>query len=134
MSVLGTLAFPSSGNSAARNAVSLILSVVERLHATVAAENDEIHRRCSVNYDDYNLRKSQGLLELNRLMPLLGVARGAPNLREALTKLHAALDENQRLLRVQLSAARKVSTIIADAIHEGQSDGTYSAQSWRDWQ
>jgi hypothetical protein len=36
------------------------------------------------------------------------------------------------MLRVQLNAARKVSDIIAKAIQDGQSDGTYSAFVWRD--
>jgi hypothetical protein len=119
---------------APRGVAALVLPVVERLHAAVVDENEGIRQRRPVDYEACNLRKSQGLLELNRLASLLGDARGNPQVRDALASLHAALDENQRLLRVQLGAARKISTLIAHAIHEGQSDGTYSAQSWRDWQ
>jgi hypothetical protein len=50
----------------------------------------------------------------------------------ALDALRVKLDANQRLLRIQLNAARKVSDIIARAIQDGQSDGTYSAYAWRD--
>jgi hypothetical protein len=78
------------------------------------------------------LRKSQGLLELNRLAPALASNHVGPVLRAALADLHAKLETNRRMLRTQLQAARAVADIIARAIRESQSDGTYSARSWLD--
>jgi hypothetical protein len=107
------------------------LSVVERLTETVEAENRDIKLGGRVNYESYSQRKNQGLLELNRLIPVLGRAASAGPLREALADLHAKLEVNRRALRVQLKACAAVSEIIARAIRDGQSDGTYTALAWR---
>jgi hypothetical protein len=53
-------------------------------------------------------------------------------LRLALGDLLAKLDANQRLLHAKLMAARTVADVVARAISEGQSDGTYSEQIWRE--
>ena len=84
-----------------------------------------------VQYEAYSQSKNQGLLELNRLAPALGGATAAGPLRDALAELHAKLEINQRALAVQLKACHAVSEIIARAIQDGQSDGTYTALGWR---
>ncbi|MGD1035621.1 MAG: hypothetical protein ABR878_00160 [Roseiarcus sp.] len=110
----------------------MILPVVDRLRQTLDEENQDIARRGSVDYNAYNLRKSQGLLELKRLAPALANNQVGPILRAALADLHDKLETNHRMLRTQLKAAQAVSDIIARAIRESQSDGTYSARSWLD--
>jgi hypothetical protein len=112
--------------------VAMVLPVVDRLRLVVEAENQEIAGKGRVDYPAYSLRKSQGLLELNRLRPALASITGHPTARAALADLQAKLDLNSRLLQVQLKAARTVSDIVARAIRDGQSDGTYSAFHWRD--
>ena len=107
------------------------LPIVERLRTTIEAENRDIEQGRSVKYEAYSLRKNQGLLELNRLVPALGRAAAAGPLREALADLHAKLEINRRALALQLKASAAVSEIIARAIRDGQSDGTYTALAWR---
>ena len=63
---------------------------------------------------------------------MLAGAEASKPLSDALAALRAKLEVNQRKLRIQLNAARRVGDIIARAIQEGQSDGTYSASAWRD--
>jgi hypothetical protein len=122
------LAAANSGRS--QSPVAMILPVVDRLRQTLDEENGDIARRGSVDYHAYNLRKSQGLLELNRLAPALADKQVGPVLRVALADLHAKLETNRRMLRTQLNAAQAVANIIARAIRESQSDGTYLARSW----
>jgi hypothetical protein len=112
-------------------ALAMALPVVERLRLTVTAENDDIAQGRPVPYETYSLRKNQGLLELNRLLPALGRAIVAGPLREALADLNAKLEVNRRALSVQLKASAAVADIIARAIRDGQSDGTYDARAWR---
>ena len=112
-------------------ALAMALPVVERLRLTVAAENDDIALGRRVPYEAYSLRKNQGLLELNRLLPALGRAVAAGPLREALADLNAKLEVNKCALGVQLEACAAVADIIARAIRDGQSDGTYDARAWR---
>lgn len=107
------------------------LPIVERLRETIEAETRDIEQGRPVKYEAYSLRKNQGLLELNRLVPALNRATTCGPLREALADLHAKLEINRRALSVQLKACAAVSEIIAGAIRDGQSDGTYTALAWR---
>ena len=107
------------------------LPIVERLRETIEAETRDIEQGRLVKYEAYSLRKNQGLLELNRLVPALNRATDSGPLREALADLHAKLETNGRALAVQLKACAAVSEIIARAIRDGQSDGTYTALAWR---
>jgi hypothetical protein len=111
--------------------LAIALPVVERLTRTVAAETEDIAAGRPAPYELYGQRKNQGLLELNRLLPTLAQARGGERLRAALGELNAALEANKRALGVQLKASIAVAEIIARAIRDGQSDGTYTARTWR---
>ena len=112
-------------------AAAAALPIVERLIATVEAETRDLEQGRAAPYEAYSLRKNQGLLELNRLIPALDRATAGGALRNAVTDLHAKLEANRRALAVQLKACAAVSEIIARAIQDGQSDGTYTAPAWR---
>ena len=107
------------------------LTLVRRLQAVLKAENGEIRRSEIVRYSDHAREKQKVLLELTRMMPAIATwtvsARFAAEVREVAD----LLEVNAELLRFQLKAARQISDIIARAIMEGQSDGTYTARDWR---
>jgi len=124
--------FAAANLSRSQTPAAMILPVVDRLRQALNEENQDIARRGPVDYRAHNLRKSQGLLELNRLAPALAKQPLGPALRAALDDLRAKLETNRRMLGVQLKAARAVSDIIARAIRESQSDGTYTARFWLD--
>ena len=107
-------------------ATAAVLPIIERLIATVDAENRDLEQGRRVKYEVYSLNKNQGLLEFNRLLPALAVAAAGP-LRDALAELHAKLEINRRALALQLKACEAVAEIITRAIQDGQSDGTYTA-------
>jgi hypothetical protein len=121
--------FPSRPSAEA--ALAMALPVVERLRRTAAAETADIARAGPVAYETYSAQKNQGLLELNRLLPALDGAAPGGALSEALADLAAELEINRRALGVQLKACAAVAEIIARAIRNGQSDGTYTALTWR---
>jgi len=112
--------------------VATILPVLERLRTAVEAENREIAARGRVDYRVHTQRKNQGLFELSKLKGPIERARCHPAIAAAFSDLAAKLDVNRRLLAAQLKAARTVADIVARAIRENQSDGTYSAYPWRD--
>ncbi len=112
-------------------AAAAALPIVERLRTTIDAENRDLEQGRRAKYEAYSQSKNQGLLELSRLIPALGGATAAGPLRDALAELHAKLETNRRALTVQLKACEAVSQIIARAIQDGQSDGTYTALAWR---
>ena len=126
---------PSSSAAASgrlAGSAGMLLAAIERLNGALEAENAQIASRKLVDFHEFNLLKSQGLLELTRLMPTVAGDQIGPNLRAALVRLKAKLEDNRRVLRVQLKAVQQVSEIIARTIQAGQSDGTYSAYAWRE--
>ena len=112
-------------------AAAAALRIVARLIATLEAETRDLEQGRPVQFEAYSLRKNQGLLELNRLIPALDRTIAAGPFREALADLQAKLEVNRRALAVKLKACAAVAEIIARAIQDGQSDGTYSALAWR---
>jgi hypothetical protein len=114
----------------AQSPAAAALPIIERLAATIDAENRDLEQGRRVKYEVYSLNKNQGLLELSRLLPALAGAAAAGPLRDALAELHAKLEINRRALAVQLKACEAVSEIITRAIQDGQSDGTYTALAW----
>jgi hypothetical protein len=113
------------------NGPEFLAPIIDRLLKTVSEENEKLVNRRPIDYRDYNLRKSQGLLELSRLLPSVGSVKSNPSTTKALGTLVEALKINKYMLDVQLRAARRISEVIAKVIQDGQSDGTYSALSWR---
>ena len=124
--------FKLAANGRPQSTAAMILPVVDRINQVLDEENEAIARRGSIDYDAFNHRKSQGLLELNRLTPSLAGLRLGPALAGALGDLQTRLETNRRLLSTQLTAARAVSDIITQAIRDSQSDGTYSDRYWMD--
>jgi hypothetical protein len=120
--------FERRAPSAAANAA---LPIVTRLIATIEAENRDLEHGRLAQFEAYSLRKNQALLELNRLIPALDRVIAAGPFREALADLQAKLEVNRRALAFKLKACAAVAEIIARAIQDGQSDGTYSALAWR---
>jgi hypothetical protein len=110
----------------------MLMLAIGRLQKALDAENAQIASGGVVDFQEFNFHKSQGLLELTRLMPAIAGAEIGLSLRVALVGLRTKLEDNRRILRVQLKAVQEVSEIIARTIQAGHSDGTYSAFSWRD--
>jgi hypothetical protein len=128
--VSAVLKFASNGRP--QSPAAMILPAIERINLALEEESQAIARRGPVDYDAFNRRKSQGLLELNRLAPSVAGQRLGPVLAAALGDLQTRLETNRRLLSTQLTAARAVSNIITQAIRDSQSDGTYSDRYWDD--
>jgi hypothetical protein len=110
----------------------LALIVIDRLADAVHRETQDLNGPGPVDYRAHSQRKSQGLLELSRLETTLARTHAHPRLGAALGELLAKLDVNQRLLHARLMAARAVADVVARAISEGLSDGTYSELIWRE--
>jgi hypothetical protein len=100
--------------------------VIERLEEVVEQETAALRSRTAIDLKDFNNRKSQGLLELNRALRGLD---GPPKDKAVLARLaglRAELDVNRAVLEMHLTAVREVATVLADAIRDAESDGTYS--------
>jgi hypothetical protein len=79
---------------------------------------------------ELNMKKSRGLLELTRAMrELHGVDRSSWGFDPALllSRLREKLETNRKILEMHQKAAREVALVIARAIEEHESDGTYES-------
>jgi len=112
-------------------AAAAALPIVQRLIATIEAENRDLEQGRPAQFEAYSRGKNQALLELDRLLPALDRPIVAGPLRQALADLQVKLEVNRRALAVKLKACAAVSEIIARAINDSQSDGTYTSLAWK---
>jgi flagellar biosynthesis/type III secretory pathway chaperone len=101
--------------------------VIQRLEEVVDQETAALKSRQKVDLKDFNDRKSHALLDLSRALRQMQAGGASQvHLKNRLAELRAKLEVNRRVLQMHLEAVREVSTTLADAIREQDSDGTYS--------
>lgn len=111
------------GKTAAMGAVEI---VIQRLEEVVEQETAALRSRTAVDLKEFNDRKSHALLDLTRALRQVQGGANQPHLMNRLGELRAKLEVNRRVLQMHLEAVREVSTTLADAIREADSDGTYT--------
>ena len=111
--------------------LATLIRTIERLEETLEQETAGLRSRAPIDLKDFNNRKTHGLLELTRVMRHLDRGSLTPAVAARLSALRISLEVNQRIVKMHLEAVREVSTILADAIQEAESDGTYSVSVGR---
>ena len=108
-------------------AVNAILEkAVRRLEEAVEQETAALRNHAPIDLNEFNQRKNQGLLELDRALRLLNGASPNEEMKDALRMLREKLDANREILTTHIEAVREVAAIISEAIRGAESDGTYS--------
>ena len=123
-----TAAPASEGGQA--NQVATALAVIERVKQAVTEEMEAIRLRKPVDYDAFGARKNMGLLELNRLTSIVAKNLANATLKRSLLGLKEALEASKEALAIQLDAAKAITEIVAIAVRRGESDGTYSSDTF----
>jgi hypothetical protein len=108
-----------SANAALKNTVTRLLRLLEQ-------ETAALRQRQRIDMDELSDRKNQALLELSRVGRALEREGADPELRPLLAELRATLDENRSVLHLHLRAVGEVADVLAAAIRDAESDGTYS--------
>jgi hypothetical protein len=106
------------------------LEVIERVEQVVEAETAALKQFKAVDLQEFNARKSQGLLEMSRAVRGLGGTSLDPETSSRLKMLRAKLEINQALLSTHLRAAREITSVVAETIRDSESDGTYSNMAY----
>ncbi len=107
-------------------AVQGIINIISMLETVIEEETAALGSRTPVDLESFSNRKSQGLLELNRATKTLEAMAGHQLVAARLSGLRDKLAVNQAVLKLHLDAVREISGIVANAIREHESDGTYS--------
>lgn len=114
--------------------IDAFANAVDRIERLLEQEATMLARHELGALRDLNIKKSQSLLELSRAMQALhGVDRSTWGVdpRVLLARLREKLDANRKILDMYMKAAREVTLVIARAIEEHESDGTYEAGAGR---
>jgi hypothetical protein len=118
-----------SGDSAQPGMVTAaLLNAVDRLETVLTLESASLRGgQGTSSLDEFNYRKSHGLLELTRAVRNVDPGNVGEDVRQRLLSLRRALESNRLLLKTHLDAAREISGILTAAMRQAESDGTYSA-------
>ena len=114
-----------------RTMLEAFVDAVERLGGVVDQETQMLGLNKPIALNDFNHRKSHGLLELSRAMiACRGIDRSAFDVgtRAPLERLRAKLESNLASLQTHLTAVGEIAAVIARAIEDHESDGTYTAR------
>lgn len=111
-----------------------LASTVERLERILDQEETLLLRHETAALDEITDKKAQVLLELGHIVTALRGIDPVPSAGHAqilLAQLRGRLEVNRTILEMHLRAVREVASIIARAIEEQESDGTYGMGAGR---
>jgi flagellar biosynthesis/type III secretory pathway chaperone len=118
----------SSAPKSAENQAVLdsIRHAASRLIELLDQETAALRKRNTGDLKDFNNRKAQALLDLDRATRMLQGERPDEATLRLISTLREKLDLNQHVLSMHIEAVREIASVIADAIQEAESDGTYT--------
>ena len=119
---------PPQAGGRGHTAVVALFGAIDRLEQAVDIETETLRANRPADLAAFNHRKSHGLLELGRAMRALGGTPPDDMVRDRLSILRGKLEQNRSVLGLHLRAMQEISGIIARAMEEAESDGTYSAR------
>ena len=114
--------------------IEAFVNAVRRLEGILEKETAMLIEHRMIALEDFNHKKRHGLLELSRAMDAMRGAdhnRSAPDPKFILAGLRAKLQKNLAMLQMHLDAVGTIAAIIAHAIQEHDSDGTYTCELGR---
>ncbi|HTJ02080.1 MAG TPA: hypothetical protein VL492_04760 [Methylovirgula sp.] len=117
----------------ARLAISrdALAKTIERVTNMIDLETQSLKNYRSIDLVGFNHQKSHALLELTRAMRAIPDDALDADILNGLGTLRERLQNNLDTLTIHLKAVKQLSALIARAIEDDNSDGTYSASIHR---
>jgi hypothetical protein len=109
----------------ATNAVPALYDALDRMEAAIEQETAILRQNRAMELTDFNHRKRQGLLEINRILRNFDTADLAGVDRTRVLRLVGKLEENQRMLAHHLKAVDSIAALLTRAMQDAEWDGTY---------
>ncbi len=116
---------PAALTDAQHNAQTAFYEALSRMEHVIDQETELLQKNRAVELTDFNLRKRQGLLELNRILRNLNEAEMRSIDHGFVRNLARKLEENRQVLAHDLNAMEEISRLVSRAMQEAESDGTY---------
>ncbi|MEM9355569.1 MAG: hypothetical protein AAGB04_05100 [Pseudomonadota bacterium] len=119
---------PHANEHGVRSEDRSIVMTIERVKSVIDEDTQFLRSGNLVDVAKFSERKNRCLIELNRVLSKVPRDHGAhERLAIYLEPLRTTLAENSDLLSARLNAIREVADLIAQAIKDAHSDGTYDA-------
>jgi uncharacterized protein YcbK (DUF882 family) len=98
---------------------------IARVESLIDQETALLRENRAVQLNEFNTRKQQSLLELNRVLRNVSQGDLKRMNREGVTRLLRKLEANRQALAHHLRAMDEISGLVSRALQEAESDGTY---------
>ncbi|MCW2274941.1 flagellar protein FlgN [Rhodoblastus acidophilus] len=107
------------------NVQTAFADVIARVEAVIDQETALLRENRAVQLAEFNTRKQQTLLELNRVLRNVAHVDLKRLERDRVDRLVRKLEDNRQLLAYHLRAMDEISALVSRALQEAESDGTY---------
>jgi hypothetical protein len=107
------------------SAQSAFYEAIARMENLVDQETALLRENRAVELNDFNHRKQQGLLEINRILRHFSDFDIQLVDRDSIRRLVRKLEANRQILAHHLRAMDEISSLVSRAMQEAESDGTY---------
>ncbi|MBB4199388.1 uncharacterized protein YcbK (DUF882 family) [Rhodoblastus sphagnicola] len=99
--------------------------VIARVETVIDQETALLRENRAVELAEFNTRKQQGLLELNRILRNFSQLDLKRVDHDNVARLVGKLEANRQVLAHHLRAIDEISGLVSRALQEAESDGTY---------
>jgi hypothetical protein len=107
------------------SAQTAFYEAIGRMEMLVDQETALLQENRAVELTEFNHRKQQGLLEINRILRNFGDLDMQRIDRDMIRRLVRKLEANRQILSHHLRAMDEISSLVSRAMQEAESDGTY---------
>jgi hypothetical protein len=107
------------------SAQTAFYEAIGRMEGLVDQETALLRENRAVELNDFNHRKQQGLLEINRILRNFSHFDIQLVDRDCIRRLVRKLEANLQILAHHLRAMDEISSLVSRAMQEAESDGTY---------
>jgi len=109
-----------------------IIAIVRRLTEVLEQETKELKSNNHDNLSYFIDQKSRSLFDLNRALTQHAESgRFVEGLDDELIRLRHAYESNRATLGIHLASVQEITEVIATAMRQAESDGTYSSRITR---
>jgi hypothetical protein len=107
------------------NAQAAFHEAIGRMETVVDQETALLRENRAVELTEFNHRKQQGLLEINRILRNFSHFDIQMVDRDCIRSLVRKLEANRQILAHHIAAMEEISSLVSRAMQEAESDGTY---------
>lgn len=105
-----------------------IVSVVSRLADLLDQETQQLEKNDVSNLSYFIDQKSRSLFDLSRALAAYENTSSVIGLDDELARLRRSYEKNRSMLGIHLASVQEITEIIATAMQQAESDGTYSTR------